>query len=145
METPEWISTEEASAALETARGSRARVAWSRYPAWYWLISGALLGAGCFAVLPPGWWGLSIAAPIGPLLIGVAYVASRARGVCEGWTRSALTFRDGVILYGPPILMLLANAEASKFVPWSSIVAAVLVFAMFAGTGLLRSAQAARS
>jgi hypothetical protein len=51
METHGSISTAEASAALAQVRGSRARVAWSGYPAWYWLASAAGLAALPFTLL----------------------------------------------------------------------------------------------
>ncbi len=81
---------------------------------------------------------------IAALLVFVARAASRARGVCEGWVRSAMTFREGAVLYGPAAVLILANGVVSKFVWWSSIVAAVLMFVAFTGTGLVLSARAAR-
>ncbi|HEX6519985.1 MAG TPA: hypothetical protein VF070_08215 [Streptosporangiaceae bacterium] len=41
METLEQVSPQEAAEALESARRSRARVAWSGYPWWYWVARGA--------------------------------------------------------------------------------------------------------
>jgi hypothetical protein len=144
METLEPISTAEASAALASAQRTQARVAWSGYPAWYWLTTGAGLAALSCTMLLPAWWDLAIPVALGVLLVAVARAASRARGVCEGWTHSAMTVRDRVVLYGPAPLVILANAVASKFVSWSPIVAAVLVFVAFAGTGLAMGARAAR-
>jgi hypothetical protein len=144
METYDPIGTDEAAAALASARRSRARVAWSGYPAWYWLATGAALGATTYAILLPGWWNLAVPAVLCVLLVVVACAASRARGVCDGWIRSALTVRDGMTLYGPAGVLILANAAVSKITPWSSVVAAVLVFALFAGTGLIQSARTAR-
>jgi hypothetical protein len=42
-------------------------------------------------------------------------------------------------------LLNLAGAAASKFVSWLPAVAAVLVFVVYAGTGLMLSARATRS
>jgi hypothetical protein len=92
----------------------------------------------------PDWWGLAIAAVVVVGLVRVAHAASRARGVCEGWIRGAMTWRDGVVLYGPAFVVIFANSVVSRFAWWSSIVAAVLVFLLFAGTGLTLSARAAR-
>jgi hypothetical protein len=147
METNGSISADEASAALTSVRRSRRRVAWSGYPVWYWLLTGAGLSAGTVAILLPGWWGLAIAAVVVVGLVRVAYAASRARGVCEGWIRGAMTWRDGVALYGPVTVVIFANAVLSRFVSWwtwSTIVAAVLVFLLFTGTGFMLGARAAR-
>ena len=143
METYGRVSPQEAAAALETAQRSRARVAWSGYPWWYWVATGAGLGAMAYAVTLPGWWVLAFAAVVAPVLYAVARAACRARGVCEGWT-GAMTPRDTAVLYGPEILLMLAGAPVSKHVWWSSIAVAVLVSAVFAGTGLARGARAAR-
>jgi hypothetical protein len=145
METDGQISVDEASAALAAAQRTRARVAWSGYPAWYWLATGAGMGAVCYAVLQPGWWVLPLAAVAGLTLIIVARVASRARGIREGCQRSSMTVRDQVVLGGPAALLILAGAAASKFVSWLPAVAAVLVFVVYAGTGLMLSARATRS
>jgi hypothetical protein len=147
METNEWISAGEASAALAAAKRSRARVAWSRYPAWYWLTTGACLGAVSGTELLPGWWALAASAVIAALLVTVARAAARARGIREGCVRSAMTRRDALALGGPAALLMLAGAFMSKLAPrgaWPAAVAAVLVFAVYAGTGLTRSARAAR-
>jgi len=144
METHGSISPHEASAALASVRRSRARVALSGYPAWYWLATGACLGAMSYAMLLPYWWVVAITPVLAALLVTVTYAASRARGVCEGWVRNAMPLRDKVVLYGPAAILILANGFASKFVAWSSIVAAVLVFGLFAGTGLTLSARVAR-
>jgi hypothetical protein len=144
METYESIDPDEASAALESVRHSRTRVAWSGYPAWYWLATGACLGAVSFTWLLPDWWAPPISAVIAVLLVTVTLAASRARGVCEGWIRSAMTFRDRAVLYVPAAVVMLAGAAASKFASWSPIVTAALVFTLFAGTGLTLGARAAR-
>jgi hypothetical protein len=147
METYEPINADEASEALASVRHSRMRVAWSGYPAWYWLTTGAGMGAVSYAIRLPGWWALAVSAVLAVLLVMVARAASRARGVCEGWTRSARTCREAVVLGGPAAVVVLASAAASKFASWPSwspIVAAVLVFMLFAGTGLTLSARAAR-
>lgn len=103
------------------------------------------MGAVCYAVLQPGWWVLPLAAVAGLTLIIVARVASRARGIREGCQRSSVTLRDQVVLGGPAALLILAGAAASKFVSWLPAVAAVLVFVVYAGTGLMLSARATRS
>jgi uncharacterized membrane protein YjjP (DUF1212 family) len=147
METNGSISAEEASAALESVRHSRARVAWGGYPVWYWLLTGACLSAGCAAILLPDGWDVASVAVLVALAAGVARAASRARGVCEGWTRSAMTWRDGLALFAPSTVLILGAAFAWRFTswaPWSSIVAAVAVFVLFAGTGLTLSARATR-
>jgi hypothetical protein len=41
-------------------------------------------------------------------------------------------------------VLIIAGAAGSKFAPWPPIAAAVLVFLLFAGTGLTLSARAAR-
>jgi hypothetical protein len=76
-------------------------------------------------------------------LAAVAYAASRARGVCEGWTSTAMT-RDRLILNGPPAVLIIAGAAGSKFASWPPTAAAALIFLLFAGTGLTLSARAAR-
>jgi hypothetical protein len=48
------------------------------------------------------------------LLVMVARAASRARGVCEGWTRSAMTCQEVIVLYGPTAVVMLASAAVSK-------------------------------
>lgn len=77
------------------------------------------------------------------LVIG-AGAASRARGIREGCQRGAMTIREQLILGGPAALLIIAGAAASKVVPWLPAVAAVLVFLVYAGTGLTMSARAAR-
>jgi hypothetical protein len=147
METYGPIDADEASAALASVRHSRTRVAWSGYPAWYWLTTGAALGAASYAMRLPAWQALAISAALALLLVMVAHAASRARGVCEGWTRSAMTHRDRVILSGPAAVVVLASAAAPRFAswpPWAPAAAAVLVSVLFAGTGLTLSARAAR-
>lgn len=143
METHGAISADEASAALESVRHSRARVAWSRYPVWYWITTGASLGAMCYATLLPRWWVLAVAAALVVLQVIVVRAACRARGVCEGWMRSAMTRGEGAALYGPAFVVIFSNTVVSKYVSWSSIVAAVLVCVVFAGTGLILGARSA--
>jgi hypothetical protein len=138
------IGRDEASAALAAVRDSRARVAWSGYPTWYWLLTGACFGALPLVWLLSGWWSLAISALVAVLLVTVAHAASRVRGICEGWARGAMTHRDAIVLNGPPAALIIVGAIASKFASWSSIVAAALVFLLFAGTGLTLSARAAR-
>lgn len=138
------IDASEASAALAAVRHSRAIVAWSGYPRWYWLAMGAVMAAMCYPVLLPGEWTLAVSAVFGAALIAVAYSVGRARGVCEGWMNKARTRREMFILSGPMAIVVIANGFVSKFVPWSSMVAAVLEFTLFAGAGLLLSARAVR-
>ena len=95
METYEGISPDEAAEALAAAERSRARVAWSGYPWWYWLTTGAGMGLATYAVGQQGWWGPAIAAVIAVSLVYVAYAAARARGVCVGWVRGAMTTSTG--------------------------------------------------
>jgi hypothetical protein len=144
METNGRISAGEASAALAAARQSRARVAWAGYPAWYWLTTGAAMGALPYALQLHGWQALAVPVALTVVLVTVAHAASRARGVCEGWTRSAMTHRDMLILNGPPAVLVIASAAGSKFASWPPIAAAALVFLLFAGTGLTLSARARR-
>lgn len=144
METYEPTSPAQAAQALAAAESSRARVAWSGYPAWYWIATGAGLGAMTYAMALPGWWVAAAAIVIGPSLFFITRAACRARGVCEGYFRSAMTRRDTAILYGPAIMLMLGSAVTTKYATWSSVIAAALVCAIFAGTGLVRSACAAR-
>ncbi len=145
METNERISPDEAAAALAEARRSRARVAWSGYPWWYWVATGAGMGAASFAIDQHGWLGYAIPLAAAATLIFVARAACRARGVCTGWVHGPMTARDGALLYGPAALLIIASAEGSKFASWPPAVGAVLVFVVFAVTGLAQGARAARS
>jgi hypothetical protein len=144
METYEGISPDEAAEALAAAERSRARVAWSGYPWWYWLTTGAGMGLATYAVGQQGWWGPAIAAVIAVSLVYVAYAAARARGVCVGWVRGAMTTRDWAVLYGPATLVIVASSAGSRFASWPPVVGAVLVFGLFAGTGLAQSARTPR-
>ena len=148
METYGPVDAEEAAAALAAVRQSRARVAWSGYPAWYWLATGAGLGALSYTALLPGWLATMISVLIAVGLVLVARAACRVRGVCEGWTRNAMARREVVVLYGPAARVILASAAVARYASWSSpwlpVVAAVLVFVLFAGTGLTLSARAGR-
>jgi hypothetical protein len=144
METHGLINRDEASAALASVRDSRRRVAWSGYPAWYWPATGAALGALAYTTELSGWQALAASVPIAASLVIVALAAGRARGVCEGWAGGAMKQRDRIMLYGPAAVVILASAAASRFVSWTPIAAAVLLFALFAGTGLTLSARAAR-
>jgi hypothetical protein len=145
METNGSIDAGEAAEALASVRHSRYRVAWSGYPAWYWLGTGACLGALTFTMLLPGWWALVTSAGVGGLLVGVTCVARRVRGVCEGWVHGAMTMKESAVLGGPAAALIVLNAVAVKFVSWSTIVAAVLIFVVYAGTGLILGARADRS
>lgn len=144
METNGPIDRAEASAALAAVRDSRSRAAWSGYPSWYWLATGALMGALLYTIDQPGDWVLLIAAALGASLVLVTYLASRVRGVCEGWTRDASIRGDALVLGVPTAVVMVVNAILSKVVTWSSIPAAVLVFALYAGVGLVLSARAGR-
>lgn len=146
MDTYERVSPDEAAAALAAAESSRAQVAWSGYPWWYWVGTGAGLGVATYMVgLSGSWWNLPILGVTLVLVILVAYAASKARGVCEGWLGSAMTRREVSVLYGPATLLILASAEASKYASWPPIAAAVSVFVLFVGTGLAMGARAART
>lgn len=140
METSGPISAAEASAALAEVERSRLRVAWTGYPTWYWLVVAACLGVLPFATLLPDWLGLLGVAVAAGLLLWLVFAVSRARGVCEGVTRSAMRLREGLVLYGPALVMLLVGTSAQ----WPPIVTAALVFALFAGSGLTLSAMARR-
>lgn len=144
METNDPIDAAEASAALAAVRDSRARVAWRGYPMWYWIATGAVMAAILYAVQLPGDWALLGAAALGAALIAVTYAAARARGICEGWLSHVRTRKDALLLSGPMVVVMLADAFVSKTVSWASIPAAVLEFVLFAGTGILLSARAAR-
>jgi hypothetical protein len=147
METNGSISADEASAALASARDSRARATWGGYPAWYWFATATGLAVGSVAMLLPDWWDAALVAPVAVSLAYLARVAGRARGICEGWMRHGMTWREALVLYGPAIVVILASGAVSRYdawSPWASIVAAVLVFVLFAGTGLTLTARAAR-
>ncbi len=147
METNGSISTEEASAALASVAQSRNRVAWRGYPAWYWLATGAAFGVATAAILLPYWWAAVTAFVLAAAVIRLAYLAGRARGVCEGWVRCATTWRESLVLYGPMIAVMVGGPFVARFVgrsPWLPIAAGALVFLLFTGAGLTLSARAAR-
>jgi hypothetical protein len=144
METHGPVGAAEASAALASAERSRARVAWTGYPAWYWLATAAGLAVLPLATLLPVWLGVATVAVVAIVLFRLIVAASRARGVCEGWTRSAMRMWEVVALYGPAVVVTNAAVFMSRLAWWSPIVAAVLVFALFAGTALALSARAGR-
>lgn len=147
METNGSISADEASAALASARSTRARATWGGYPAWYWLATGAGLAMATLAVLLPDWAYLALSAVVAVSLVYVVRAAGRARGVCEGWMRRGMTRPEALVLYGPAIVVILANGFVARYgtwLPWAPIVAAVLVFALFVGAGLTLTARAAR-
>lgn len=141
METGRSISIEEASAALAEVRRSQSLVAWRGYPSWYWLGTGACLGGMANAMVLPGGWDLAVAAVIGVVLIVMTHAASRVRGVCEGWFHGARPFADRILLAGPAAFVMVAGAFAAKFAAWAAVVAGVLIFVLFAGTGLAMSAR----
>ena len=144
METREPISRDEAMLALAAAESSRRRVARAGFPAWYWLSTGALLGAAAYGISLPGYWDIAVAVPVAALLYAVARAKCRARGICERYVRSAMTPRDTFLLYGPSALVIVAGAAARHAVWWAPAVAAVLTFVLFAGTGLVLGARAAQ-
>lgn len=144
METNGPIDASEASAALAAMRSDRSRLVWGGYPTWYWLTAGANAAALFYMIQMPGNWAIGITMTLGALLLFVTYAAGRVRGVCEGWVNKARTRSQTLVLWGPLGVVMLVNAVVAKFVPWSSIVAAVLEFVVFAGTGILLSARAAR-
>ena len=119
-------------------------MAWAGYPAWYWLLSGAGLGAVAYLIMSPSNWELLGAAAVAVLLVVVTRAASRVRGICEGHFRSAMTLREKLLLSGPAALVIVAGAFASTFVGWAPAVAATAVFALYAGTGLALGARADR-
>ena len=148
METNRPIEIDEASAALAAVRRSRARVAWAGYPAWYWFGTGAVLAVGALAMLVPSWWGLLVSAGAVVALVRITVAAGRARGVCEGWVRAAMTWREALFLYGPAIAVILAGAVATRLAlwwPWPPIVAAILAFGLFTAAGRTLSARADHS
>ena len=144
METSGPVSAAEASAALASVERSRARVAWTGYPRWYWLATAAGLAVLPAATLLPVWLGVAGIAVVAFVLFRLIIAASRARGVCEGWTRSAMRWWEVALLYGPAVIVMNAGAVMSPLAWWWPIAAAVLVFALFAGTALTLSARAAR-
>jgi len=148
METHGSIDADEAAAALASVRQSRTRVAWSGYPAWYWIATGAGMGALAPMMLLSGWPVLVAAAAIAALLVVAPRAAGRARGVREGWACGAMTFRESAALYGPAALVILASAATVKLAPWSSpwppIAGAVGIFVLIAARGILGSSRAAR-
>jgi hypothetical protein len=144
METHGSISAAEASAALTSARRSRERVAWTGYPAWYWLVAGAALAVLPFVTSMPDWLGFTTAGVVGIATSVLGVAVNRARGVCEGWVRGAMRSREVAVLYGPAVAVALGGAMGAKVGWWWPILAAVLAFTLFAGTGLALSARAAR-
>jgi hypothetical protein len=144
METHEPVSADEAMVALAAARSSRAQVAWANWPMWYWFATGAGLGAATAGILLPDGWDLAMGGAVVVLLFAVGRAASRARGICEGCVSSAMTLRETFVLYGPATLIAVGSAFAAKAVWWAPIVFAVLVFAVFAGTGLVLGGRATR-
>lgn len=144
METYGSISAAEASATLASTKQSRARVAWTGYPAWYWLSTAAVLAAMPLLTMLPVWLGLAGCAVLGVLGAVLAVAVGRVRGVCEGWTRIAMRWRDVVVLYGPTVVVITAGGLTSRLAWWPPVTAAVLGFVLFAGTGLALSARAAR-
>lgn len=148
METHGSIDADEAAAALASVRQSRTRVAWSGYPAWYWIATGAGMGALALMMLLTGWLVVTAAVAIAALLVVVPRVAGQARGVREGWACSPMTFRERAAMYGPAALVLVASAVAVKLAPgsspWPAVAGAALIFVLIAGRGILGSARAAR-
>ena len=98
----------------------------------------------CYAVLRPGWWVPPVAVLAAVTLVIGARAAEPGPGHPRGCQRGAMTMRGQLVLGGPAALLIIAGAAAPKVVPWVLAVAAVLVFLVFAGTGLTMSARAAR-
>jgi hypothetical protein len=148
METHGSIDADEAAAALASVRQSRTRVAWSGYPAWYWIVTGAAMGALVPMMLLTGWLVMAAAVALAALLVVVPRLAGRARGVREGWACGPMTFRESAALFGPAALLVVASAVAVKLAPgaspWPTIAGAALIFVLIAGRGILGSARAAR-
>ena len=130
--------------ALDMARRSRARVTWTGYPVWYWLLTGAGLGLATYSDVLPEWWSVGVSVVMAVMLVVVARAACRVRGICIGW-HGPMTMHDGLLLYGPSAVLVLANAVIGKFVGWWPIVGAVVVCVVFAGTGLVLGARTSRS
>jgi hypothetical protein len=143
METVDPVNRDEAAAALASVRDSQRRVAWSGYPWWYWPATGAVLGALSYTVELSGWPALAASVPIAVALVTITLTAERARGVCEGWVGGSKQ-RNRIALYGPAAIVIITGAAVSTAVSWAPIAAAVLMFALFAGTGLALSTRAAR-
>jgi hypothetical protein len=144
METQEPVSVSEASEALASVKQSRARLAWAGYPAWYWWSA-----AAAWAVLPPAmllpvWAGLACVAVVAVAVLRLTVAAGRARGVCEGWTRSAMRWPEVTVLYGPATAARTRSPASPRSAWWLAIAGAVLVFVLFAGAALALSARAAR-
>jgi hypothetical protein len=137
METGGSISAAEASAALASVRGSRARVAWTGYPRWYWLTTGAGFAAMPLATLLPTWLGVVLIALVAVLVARSAVVVGRARGVCEHWNRAAMRWQEVTLLYVPAVVVMMAGSFGKEIAWWLPIPAAVIVFVLFAGTGLM--------
>jgi hypothetical protein len=140
METQGPVSPGEASVALASVKRSRARLAWAGYPRWYWLSAAAAWAVLPPAMLLPAWAGLACVGVVAVAILRLTVAAGRARGVCEGWTRSAMRWPEVTVLYGPATAVMLASA----FLGWLAIVGAVLVFVLFAGSAFTLSARAAR-
>src|SRR5687768_4166026 len=124
METHGPIGAAEASAALASVKRSRTRVAWTGYPAWYWLTTAIGLATLPLTTLLPLWLGMTGVAVVTVLLTRLTFAVSRNRGVCEYWTRSAMRWQEMVLLYGPAVVVLVAGALMSKFAWWPPVAAA---------------------
>jgi hypothetical protein len=144
METQGPVSAGAASVALASVKRSRERLAWAGYPRWYWLSAAAAWAVLPLAMLLPVWAGLACVGVVAVVVLRLTVAAGRARGVCEGWTRSAMRWPEVTVLYGPSTAVMLASAFVPRSAWWLAIVGAVLVFVLFAGTALALSARAAR-
>lgn len=144
METRGPVSAAEASVALASVRQSRKRLAWAGYPAWYWLGTAAAWAVLPVATLLPAWAGFACVGVVAVTVLRLTVAAGRARGVCEGWTRSAMRWPEVTVLYAPATAVILASAFVPRSAWWLAVVGAVLVFVLFAGTALALSARAAR-
>jgi hypothetical protein len=144
METHGPMSAAEASAALASVERSRMRVAWSGYPRWYWLATAAGMAVLPVATLLPAWLGVTVVALVAFGLFRLIVAVGRLRGVCEGWTGSAMRWWEVTVLYGPAVVVMNVGAFMSPVAWWLAVVAAALVFVLFAGTAFTFSARAAR-
>ncbi|MBP2330453.1 membrane protein implicated in regulation of membrane protease activity [Kibdelosporangium banguiense] len=145
METHGHVTAAEALAALASTEQSRARVAWAGYPAWHWYAIGAGMAAvPLTTLLSPLWLGLTSTVALTLLLLVLTIRTSRARGVCEGWTRSAMRLREAALLYGPTVFLLTAGSFMALLGWWAPVTAAVLGFAVFTITAHTLRTRAAR-
>ena len=80
----------------------------------------------------PDWAILVLVAAVVVVLARLAVAVNRVRGVCEYWTRSPIRWRDGILLYGPALVVLLVGCFGARFAWWLPIPTAILGFGLFA-------------